>query len=127
MSFFVVVAPLVSFFLSYFTQRLLVVFFLNFLGYCCIKKKGRQLYKNYCLLTLFFVCVFCVGFLNKGRLRPTVEWDEKLICFCVFPTVVYEKKKETEKARIMCAKAEIKLLFVFVLLLLVFKIKMMYF
>ena len=115
------------FFLCYFTQRLLVVFFfLKFLVYYCIKEKGRQLYKNYCLLTLLFLCVcFALSFSTKDGYVLPLNGMRSWFAFFVFPTVVYEEKKETEKARIMCAKAEIKLLLVLVFLLLLFKIKMM--
>lgn len=114
------------FFLCYFTQRLLVVFFFKFLVYYCIKEKGRQLYKNYCLLTLLFLCVcFALNFSTKdGYVLPLNGMRSWFAFFCVSYSGVW-RKKETEKARIMCAKAEIKLLLVLVFLLLLFKIKMM--
>ena len=101
-------------------------FFFKFLVYYCIKEKGRQLYKNYCLLTLLFLCVcFALSFSTKDGYVLPLNGMRSWFAFFVFPTVVYEEKKETEKARIMCAKAEIKLLLVLVFLLLLFKIKMM--
>ena len=105
MSFFSVVVLLVFFFPVLFYSTAAGRFFFFKVFSLLLYKGKREAALQELLLTnsSFFVCVFCVEFLNKGWLRPTVEWDEKLICFfCVSYSGVWRKKRDGEGQNNVC-------------------------